>query len=344
MEIKWSKTNQKKERKSKKEIIESLRNQQELIYQLIYSQSENIAFLSQQVKDMKAIIELLNNQQDMIYQLIYSGSENITFLSQQINLLNYEGKQRSDLLNNIIKDNEILLNNIKQIGSDISFARKYLQEVLWGQIWNNTITGSSWLKDQAFSPGGWAVGYQALYLLYRILNDFRPQSILEIGLGQTSKMISQYVCHETKSNHIIIEASKEWGEFFTKNNAISDRTVIIYLDNVIELYKNNSVRVYKDFEEKVSNNVFDLIFIDGPLSSDMKDYARIDVLKIIPHSISKSFIIVIDDYNRIGEKNTVLQIIKKLDSANIKYCTKEYSGIVSTKVICSEDLKYVCSL
>lgn len=99
MEIKWSKTNQKKERKSKKEIIESLRNQQELIYQLIYSQSENIAFLS-----------------------------------QQINLLNYEGKQRSDLLNNIIKDNEILLNNIKQIGSDISFARKYLQEVLWGQI------------------------------------------------------------------------------------------------------------------------------------------------------------------------------------------------------------------
>lgn len=76
----------------------------------------------------------------------------------------------------------------KLLGDDLSA----LEEIRWGQIYNSTIAGSEWLKDQSVSPGRWAVGYNYLYILYRILNDVKPTNILELGLGQSTKLMAQY--------------------------------------------------------------------------------------------------------------------------------------------------------
>ena len=65
-------------------------------------------------------------------------------------------------------------------------------EVLWGEIFRDTIVNSIWLKDKSFSPGRWAAGYPFLYALYRVLDEARPKRILELGLGQTTRMIGQY--------------------------------------------------------------------------------------------------------------------------------------------------------
>lgn len=40
-------------------------------------------------------------------------------------------------------------------------------------IFNSTITSSEWLVNKSFSPRRSAMGYQALYPLYRILNDIK---------------------------------------------------------------------------------------------------------------------------------------------------------------------------
>ncbi|MDR0649034.1 MAG: hypothetical protein LBF92_06835, partial [Synergistaceae bacterium] len=105
-----------------------------------------------------------------------------------------------------------------------------LEEILWAQIFHDTIAGSKWLIDKSFSPGRWAVGYEFLYVLYRVLNSVRPKKILELGLGQTTNMLSQYVSAHEDVRHLIVEHDTEWIDFFRKEHDISERTKIIQMD------------------------------------------------------------------------------------------------------------------
>ena len=95
----------------------------------------------------------------------------------------------------------------------------YILELLWSQIYHDTVLGSDWLKNNSISPGGprrWAVGYNFLYTLYRILNEMRPKQILEIGLGQSTKLTGQYADY-FDAKHLVVEHDLEWTKFFCKS-------------------------------------------------------------------------------------------------------------------------------
>ena len=78
----------------------------------------------------------------------------------------------------------IELEKIENLEQSIQEVKGINKEILWGEIFNNTVSNSDWLTDRSFSPGRWAVGYQYLYSVYRILDIIKPQSILELGLGK----------------------------------------------------------------------------------------------------------------------------------------------------------------
>ena len=94
----------------------------------------------------------------------------------------------------------------------------------------------------------------------------------------------------------------------------------------------------------ISGEKYDLISIDAPLGGDMKQYARIDILKIIPDCLSDSFVILIDDYERPGDNATVQKMKQKLSDNNIEYVFGKYSGAKDMAIICSKDLGFLKSL
>lgn len=224
------------------------------------------------------------------------------------------------------------------MGRDIS-------EAVWAEIYNSTITKSRWLKDKAFSPGRWAVGYPYLYVMYRILNEVQPQNILELGLGQSTKMIGQYTSYYKRVHHQVVEHDPEWIDFFKKNYSLSERTKLIQLNREFVPYKEaEKVRVFKDFSQTFKGQKFDFISIDAPLGGDMKEYARIDVLQMIPACLAEDFIIMIDDCERSGEKRTVMEMERVLQENQILYRKGKYSGKKDCIVIASNVLKFVCSM
>ena len=85
---------------------------------------------------------------------------------------------------------------VNEISAQVSKANLIARENEWAAIFNNTIHDSTWLKDRSFSPGRWAVGYQFLYVMYRILNEIKPERILELGLGQSTRMLSMLQKHQ----------------------------------------------------------------------------------------------------------------------------------------------------
>lgn len=133
--------------------------------------------------------------------------------------------------------------------------------------------------------------------------------------------------------------------FFKKNYSLSERTKLIQLNREFVSYKEaEKVRVFKDFYQTFKGQKFDFISIDAPLGGDMKEYARIDVLQMIPTCLAEDFIIMIDDCERSGEAHTVMEMERVLQENQILYKKGKYSGKKDCIVIASNALKFVCSM
>lgn len=248
--------------------------------------------------------------------------------------------------NDLVKQSNLeIKEKINKLEQTIQEVKGISKEILWGEIFNNTIFNSSWLTDKSFSPGRWAVGYQYLYSVYRILNIAKPKSILELGLGQSTKLLSQYAQSNREIKHIVVEHDPEWIEFYKQENNLTVNTKILKLERIIREYKgDNNILAFKDFKESLHGLKFDFISIDAPLGAYGKVYARIDILEILPDCLNEDFVIIIDDYNRNGEKHTVNEIEQSLKRNGIVYVKGIYYGEKQCMVICSEKLKFICSM
>ena len=220
------------------------------------------------------------------------------------------------------------------------------RELLWAQIWHDTAKGCEWLgEDFGVSPGRWAVGYDYLYVMTRVLEELRPKNVLDIGLGISTSLLSRYFDYYKYDNgkHVVIEHDESWINFYTQRHKISDCTQIRNSPLIEKNVEGYNFKAYKDFSDIVHNRKFDVISIDGPFGSSGK-YSRRDILSVIPTILGDSFVVVLDDMHRVGEQNTFEEIKRILSSNGIAYEFGLYTGEKCCGVIVSEDNKFICSM
>ncbi len=82
------------------------------------------------------------------------------------------------VINNQILTEEILLTN---------------RELLWANNFHDSIRGKKCLQELNLNIGRWAGNYSFFYILNRVLMDYKPIGILDLGLGESSKFISTYL-------------------------------------------------------------------------------------------------------------------------------------------------------
>ncbi|WP_458400198.1 glycosyltransferase [Mailhella sp.] len=275
---------------------------------------------------------------DQLQNSIMQSNTAIKALSEQNVRLREIVKKHTEALS-------ALRTELSKNSQDSSASSRYAEEAVWGMVFNNAIFDSSWLKNKSFSAGRWAAGYPALYTMYRILNEVKPKDILELGLGQSTRMISQYAAAHEDVNHTVIEHDPEWIAFFKRDFETSERTCMVQLDREMTPYKEaDAVRCFAGFSEAMQGRKFDFIFIDAPLGGDMKLYSRIDVLKLLPECLHDDFIIMMDDSERTGESNTLREMKNILSEYGITFTSGEYRGAKKCTVICSEPLSFITSM
>lgn len=69
-----------------------------------------------------------------------------------------------------------------------------------------------------------------------------------------------------------------------------------------------------------------------------------DILQLLPDCLKEDFVILLDDYNRQGEKNMVELMKKILQEHDIKFNTGVYRGNKDTFMITSENLRFLCTM
>ena len=301
--------------------------QQAALDKALEGQAKTLAALSQSLEQSAAGLQ---KQTDALAEAFAAGREQMA-TRQQAEALR---KQTADLAN-----------IAERARSQAADSARHASEAVWAQIFNNTISESLWLKDKTFSPGRWAVGYPYLYVMYRVLNETRPKRILELGLGQSTRMIAQYAAAFQDVEHIVVEHDPEWVEFFCNDFPLPKNTKVVMLEREMVPYKDaEAVRVFKGFKETFQGQKFDFISVDAPYGADMKQYSRIDVLNLIPDGLSEKFVIMVDDTERNGETHTISEIESYLTEAQILYSRGKYSGRKDCMIVCAKQIGFLSSL
>lgn len=276
-------------------------------------------------------------RENIPYGIILNGEQVI-----QNKKLAYNNILWSDKDRNLI---EIYL-NLRNLEAAERSVNEKIDEIYWAHVYHDTIRESDWLMDKSVSTGRWAVGYNFLYVLYRVLNDSRPQKILELGLGQSTKLTMQYT-KKYDAEHLVIEHDERWKEWFLKTLRVQhNATRVLVLPLVEKGDLNSKYYEYQGFKEKLSHlKGMEVVLIDGPFGGD-NVLSRRDILTVIPDILNENFIIILDDYGRIGEKRLAKDIQKKLENYGIHTHRGIYGGRLNKDVcvIASETNKYFASL
>ena len=275
-----------------------------------------------------------------IKQVMYSHStrSSIDKLEKHINELNLQLNLQLDCIN---KQHEISMKNMQDFFINVQHKFSLLNmEPYWANVYHDTILNSVWLKDKSVSPGRWAVSYIVLYVLFRILDEIKPQSILECGLGQSSKLTIQYAdAHKAKL--MICENNQDWLSFFKLQFPTADKYTKILDTEMVHIVPEYEYRTYKGFESVIKGKKFNLVLIDGPLGS--AHYSRPEILDIVDN-LDKSFVILLDDMNRIGEQETWSMLKSKLTEKNILFKEAIYKSDKQLGLLCSSDLSWLTTL
>lgn len=297
------------------------------------------------VREIGAMIEFTNvlvivavskeKQEDILKNLQKKGFSKIFLMNETLLRYMQRTVSKKDVQNKKF---------IKAI-DDVAGTKRFVMDIVNEINFDRAISESSWLEKKNFSSGGMAVNGKYLYHMYKILDSGKFHSILDIGMGQTTKMISQYVNYDSEARHIIIENDEDWIKFFGEQLEIGEGTSIMQMNYAMREFNGTQVRTYADFKEKLSGYKFDYISIDAPLGKGMDIYSRIDILSIFPECLSKSWIIMFDDVNRSGEKNTLKLIRERLEKEKIKYAEKIYNGgEKSFATLTSYDNRFFCTV
>ncbi len=240
-----------------------------------------------------------------------------------------------------------MIKRIKQLIIDNKLRQKQIiaqnDELLWASIFHDSIKGKKGIENLPLNIGRWAGNYSFFYVLNRILNDYQPNKILEFGLGESSKFVSTYLHNYLlDSEHIIIEQDADWKNAFENKFTLSLRSSIQIMPLLQKSYKGFNYNGYENIESSIQS-IFDLYIIDGPFGSPK--YSRFDIYALAEKLTTQNdFIIIMDDYNRSGEKETTKELLLMFKNKNIKVHSAVYGGVKTVIVLGSEKYKYITTL
>ena len=233
---------------------------------------------------------------------------------------------------------------ILQLSKDINDEKRLLNEILKSQKFHDSILESEWLKYKSFSPGRGAVDYSVLYSMYKIIDIMRPKSILECGLGQSSKIIHQYAAFHSNVDVVTGEHDLQWVSFFKQTiNQDKYKMNIQMLDMIEATYNDKLVLTYSDVIKHFGSKKYDFIIIDGPYGFGQYYYSRPQVLELVD-CLANDFCILFDDYNREGEKHTVNELFGLLNKKGIDFTYEIIEGEKDHILICSRSWDFITKI
>lgn len=312
---------------------------------LYKEQSSQLQSLKEQVQsNRESIVAKLDDNETWMQEFKedilqkYQEQDYSTLLQSSVDQLQLLKEQAQSNRENIVAKLDSNNTNVLEFKKDI--LNKY-QELNYADLLHDSIINCEWLKNKSFSLYGWAANYSFIYTLFRILDKAMPHSILEMGLGQTTRLTTQYVANKDNgANLMVCEHDKNWIDIYCHELAKSDNIQLNHCELEYFDYDGKQNDKYKNMLQIVGDKKFDLIIVDGPVGGG-KNLPRSNIIDLIPNNLAEDFVIIIDDSEREGEQKTIAKIKQKLNECNIKYSVSERRALKGQTIIMSTSREFV---
>lgn len=227
-----------------------------------------------------------------------------------------------------MKSLHIIFPHIKTILNQLSPRMLYglfVKEFIYQSKFRKLLKRKNW-DSLKIKPGGFAANYSLLYFLTKLLEDKKPNKTLELGSGETTKLLFRYVKENIASDTIVLEDNIEWYNDI-KENFIAER--FSYLCKPLKEVEVND-RICNWFSYDFSNlnqqeKKFNLVLIDGPRGT--RRFSRLGIAKYLPDILDQTnFVVIFDDSSRKGEEDTIRIVLDKFDAIGLDYTKFDLYG------------------
>ena len=199
--------------------------------------------------------------------------------------------------------------------------------------------------DQAFFVDGAAASATLQLILSKALSLCQPHNILELGSGQTTKVLAHYAQQHPKAQVLTLEEDRGWHQLFAP--ALPQIPNHRYIASPLSTVQPPGAQWYLDAPTLLAGHRFDLILVDGPSHHTMGDVfvpmSRSGVLAYLPQMLTEHFVIIFDDTDNYGKAMTAhaaAALLRRTHAVTVF----EIHGVKSHTVICSPASRFLRSV
>jgi hypothetical protein len=187
-----------------------------------------------------------------------------------------------------------------------------------------------------FYPLGGAANYGLLYILLRAAQELKIRSLIELGAGQTSILISRLgESGLLTGQRLTVEHDPQWVQRL--GPLVGHR-----IETVPLVPRRDGPKPYRgyDLSSVTSSRVIDFLIIDGPPASDSSQaFARLGALPLLQLLDPEGYVIVIDDAERYGERFLIARIRELLAERGDNIHATEVKAAKKQVILASGRLK-----
>lgn len=182
--------------------------------------------------------------------------------------------------------------------------------------------------DEVFYPVGAAASYSLMYLLTRVMTELPVQRVIELGSGQSTILIDRL--RPTAGMHVAYEQSEIWARTVAARAPRCELRCSPLADTVFE-----GVR-YAGFGA-LQKADFELLLVDGPNGTDHA--SRYDCVPLVEANQAREFVVIVDDADRPGERETVAALTAVLTRRGIEHKLNHLHGRNTQAVITTAGMR-----
>lgn len=184
--------------------------------------------------------------------------------------------------------------------------------------------------QDTFYPIRGAANYSLLYLILRLLSEFRFQSVLELGCGQSTILIDRIRQQKTTFSATSIEHDPFWSQEIQAEVTHTIQTIPLKKQVI-------NRRTTSFYDVGHLKGPYDLIIVDGPNGTPRR--SRWGALEIIEHLLADDFVLLFDDAERRGERDTIAACRRLLTRRNVNFIQRRTKAKKWQHILCSPTFK-----
>lgn len=203
------------------------------------------------------------------------------------------------------------------MASDLLFQIRYRIQTAFESGWSQEPVFQSLVGEELarlkilndFQPVGHAANYSLLYCLLRMFSLCDIRSALELGCGQSTRLLAALV-KPSGAGLLSLEEDGGWAE----RVAAETGAAILHAPVVPTKVGGRTCRFYP-LDRLPDGRRFDLVLVDGPIGT--RRWSRLGAVTLIPRLDPEGWTVIFDDAQRPGEHDTIRAFRRELRAAGL---------------------------